>query len=269
MTATGPHDVRPNRVGDDLRLLLTQIRYEQISYWRNPAQAFFTFAFPLMFFFILTGIAGGQHDVRQLGPGVALSQYYTPSILAYAVMSACFLSLTLMTVGRRETGILKRYRGTPLPTWILLGGFIGSSLVVALLLGIVVIGAAVLFFGVSLAAAHLLPVAVMILIAALPFCALGLAVSSLIPNLDSGPAIVNLPFFILVFISGTYFPVSGTLARVADYFPLRPLTDGLFRCFDPRQNGSAWSGHDVRTLLVWGAVAVFFAVRRFRWVPRR
>lgn len=253
----------------DLRLLADQVRYEQISYWRNPGAAFFTFAFPLVFFFILTGIAGGQSDVKQLGAGTHLAQYYTPSILAYAIMSASFLSMTMGIVNKREAGILKRYRGTPLPTWVMLGGFIGSSLIVSLLLAAVVIGAAVAFFGVSLGAGSLLPIAGIVVLASLAFCAMGLAVSSLIPNLDSGPAIINLPFFVLVFISGTYFPVGGTLLKVAEYFPLRPLMDGMTRSFIPQMPGLQAYGHDAWVLFVWGVAAVVFAVRRFRWVPRR
>jgi ABC-2 type transport system permease protein len=253
----------------DLRLLLKQVRYEQISYWRNPAAAFFTFAFPLVFFFILTGIAGGQGDKQHLGAGVHLAQYYTPSILAYAIMSASFLSLTMSIVNKREEGILKRYRGTPLPTWVLLGGFIGSALIVSLLMSAVVIGAGVVLFGVHLAASDLGPIAGIVVLSTLAFCALGLAVSSLIPNLDSGPAIINLPFFILVFISGTYFPVGGTLKDIAGYFPLRPLMDGMLRYFDPFMPELQTYGHDAWLLLVWGAAAVVFAVRRFRWVPRR
>lgn len=269
MTSVAIRSARSSSLCADLHLLWEQIRYEQRIYWRNPAAAFFTFAFPLVFFFILTGIAGSSTDAQDLGKGVHLSQYYTPSILAYAVMSACFLSLTMGIVRKREAGILKRYRGTPLPTSILIGGFIGSSMVVALLLGVFVIGAAVLFFGVHLPASHLLPIAVLILVAALAFCALGIAVSSLIPNDDSGPAVVNLPFFILVFISGTYFPVSGTLAKVAGYFPLRPLTKGMFNAFNPYYTGSIWSASELKTLLIWGVVATVFAVRRFRWLPRR
>ena len=253
----------------DVKLLLRQVRYEQISYWRNPGAAFFTFAFPLVFFFILTGIAGGQSDRGDLGSGVHLAQYYTPSILAYAIMSASFLSMTMSIVNKREAGILKRYRGTPLPTWALLGGFIGSALIVSLLLSAVVIAAAIAFFGVHLAASQLLPIAGIVILATLAFCALGLAVSSLIPNLDSGPAIINLPFFVLVFISGTYFPVTGTLQKVAGYFPLRPLMDGMMHSFIPQMPGIKDYGHDAWVLLVWGLVAVFFAVRRFRWVPRR
>jgi len=252
---------------NDLALVGKQIQYEQKSYWRNPGAAFFTFAFPLVFFFILTSLAGGQTDKQDLGAGVKLSQYYTPSILAYAIMSACLLAVSMTMVRQREDGILKRYRGTPAPAWSIVGGVIGSSVVVAVLLAAVVLVFGKLVYGVKLPASHILPIIVTILLAALVFCAIGIAISSLIPNMDSGPAIINLPFFILVFISGTYFPVSGTLAKVAAYFPLRPFITGMFREFNPYATGSVWVWHDLRTLLIWGVVAVIVAVRRFRWMP--
>jgi ABC-2 type transport system permease protein len=252
---------------NDVALVAKQIRYEQKSYWRNPGAAFFTFAFPLVFFFILTSLAGGQTDKQDLGPGVKLSQYYTPSILAYAIMGACLLAVSLTMVRNREQGILKRYRGTPAPAWSLVGGVIGSSVIVTALLTAVVLLFGKVVYGVKLPASHLLPMLVTILIASLVFCAIGIAVSALIPNEDSGSAIINLPFFILVFISGTYFPVNGTLGKVAAFFPLRPFITGMFREFNPYATGSVWPWHDLRTLAIWGVVAVIVAVRRFRWMP--
>ena len=55
-------------MSSDVALVGTQIRYEQKSYWRNPTAAFFTFAFPLVFFFILVGVAGGGHDAESSAP---------------------------------------------------------------------------------------------------------------------------------------------------------------------------------------------------------
>jgi ABC-2 type transport system permease protein len=255
-------------MSSDIALVATQIRYEQKSYWRNPGAAFFTFAFPLVFFFILVGLAGGGHDQSVL-PGVKLAQYYTPSVLAYGVMSACFLSISLTLVRQREFGILKRMRGTPLPSWAFIGGIIGNAVVVATLLSLVCIVFAILVYGVSLPASHILPLIVTIALAALVFCALGIAASSLIPNMDAGPAIVNLPYFVLVFISGTYFPINGGLAKVAAWLPLRPFIVAMFKAFDPRTTGSAWSPHQLGSLLIWGVVGTVFAVRHFRWTPRR
>jgi ABC-2 type transport system permease protein len=252
---------------NDVRLLLRQIRYEQLTYWRNPASAFFTFAFPLMFFFIFASIFGSKHN-GDLG-GVKTIQYYTPSILGYAIMSACFVNIALMLSVRRDAGILKRLRGTPLPPWAFVGGIVGSSLIISAALTVVSLVFARLVYGVKLPAGHLLPVLLTILVAAIAFCAIGVAVSSLIPNADAGPAIINLPYFVLVFLSGTYFPVTGNLAKAASYFPLRPFIQALYRSFDPHVHGSLWAWHDVQTILIWGAVGVVVAVRRFRWEPRR
>jgi ABC-2 type transport system permease protein len=254
-------------MSSDVGLVATQIRYEQKSYWRNPSAAFFTFAFPLVFFFILVGAAGGGHS--SVVPGVKLSQYYAPSVLGYGVMSACFLNIALTLVRQREFGVLKRLRGTPLPSWALIGGIIGNAMIVATLLSVVCITFAIIVYGVSLPASHILPVAVTIALASLVFCALGVAVSSLIPNLDSGPAIVNLPYFVVVFISGTYFPINGNLAKVAGYLPLRPFIVAMFKAFNPFTTGSAWAPHQLGSLAIWGVLATLFAVRNFRWTPRR
>ena len=116
---------------------------------------------------------------------------------------------------------------------------------------------AIAVYGVSLPASHVLPVIVTIALAAFVFCALGVAVSSAIPNVDSGPAIINLPFFVMVFISGTYFPISGGLATVAAWLPLRPFIVALYyHAFNPlTAHGSGWAPHQLESLAIWGIVA--------------
>jgi ABC-2 type transport system permease protein len=123
---------------------------------------------------------------------------------------------------------------------------------------------------VNLPAAHILPLVVTIVLAAIVFCAIGIAASSFIPNADSGPAIVNVPYFVMVFISGTYFPINGTLEKIAAYLPLRPFIVALYSGFNPLTfHDSGWAWHQLGSLLIWGAAAVFVAVRRFKWIPNR
>jgi ABC-2 type transport system permease protein len=254
----------------DVALVGAQIRYEQKSYWRNPLAAVFTFAFPIILFFILVAAAGGGHDKQVLGASVLLKQYYTPSVLAYGVMSACFLNLALTLTRQRESGILKRMRGTPLPSWALISGIIGSAVIVSALLSAVCIVFSVVGYNVHLPAAHILPLVVTIVLASVVFCGLGIAASSFIPNADSGPAVVNVPYFVMVFISGTYFPIKGGLATVSSYLPLRPFIAAMYKDFNPlNAHGSGWAWHQLGSLLIWGAISVFVAVRRFQWVPRR
>lgn len=257
-------------MSSDIALVGTQIRYEQKSYWRNPLAAVFTFAFPLVLFIILVATAGSGHDKKDLGASVLLKQYYTPSVLAYGVMSACFLNLALTMTRQREAGILKRMRGTPLPSWALIGGVIGSAVIVALGLSAVCVLFASIVYNVSLPGSHVLPLIVTIVLASVAFCALGIAASSFIPNIDSGPALVNVPYFVMVFISGTWFPITGGLAKVANYLPLRPFTTAMYKAYNPfTANTSGWAWHQLGSLLIWGAIGVFVAVRRFQWTPKR
>ena len=161
-------------------------------------------------------------------------------------------------------------RGTPAPSWSLVGGLIGSAVIVAALLSTVVLVFAELVYGVSLPgqprpADHRDDP-----LASLVFCALGIAISSLIPNMDSGPAIINLPFFILVFISGTYFPVTGNLAKIAGYFPLRPFITAMYHSFDPYATRQRCGpGTTCATWRSGASSASSFAVRHFRWLPSK
>jgi len=95
-----------------LTLLGRQIRYEQKLYWRSHELAFFTFLFPIIIFVLLGSVYGD--DVIE-SEGVKGSAYLLAGILGYGVASTAFAGLAIVIVVRREAGILKRLRGTPLP----------------------------------------------------------------------------------------------------------------------------------------------------------
>jgi ABC-2 type transport system permease protein len=253
----------------DFALVATQVRYEQKGYWRNPLAAVFTFVVPMALFFVFMSTAGG-HTAMISGANVYLRQYYTPSVLAFGVTSACFLNLSLTLTRQREAGILKRMRGTPLPSWALVGGIIGNSVIVSAITSTLTLLFATLVYNVHIPLGHVLPLIVAILLAAAVFCSLGIAVSSFLPNADSAPALVNFPYFILVAVSGTYFPISGGLAKVTGYLPLRPFITALYQVFDPTQySASGWNWHSFLVLSIWGLVGMRIAIHRFQWAPRR
>ena len=119
---------------------------------------------------------------------------------------------------------------------------------------------------------HILAAAVSVAVGALVFCALGLAMTIVIPNADAAPAIVNGVFLPIVFISGTFFPVPSTsvLAQIAEVFPVRHFIDAMFTAFDPaRQSSSGFNGTDLLVMAAWGVAAVVIAARRFRWEPTK
>jgi len=86
-----------------LRLTGVQLRYVNKAFWRNPASAFFTFAFPLMFLVIFTALLG--HFTVQLGSRtVNTSTYYVASMASFSVITACFNNIAAAVTFQREDG---------------------------------------------------------------------------------------------------------------------------------------------------------------------
>ena len=79
---------------------------------------------------------------------------------------------------------------------------------------------------------HWLAIAVALALGAASFCALGVAVASLIRNSEAAPAVVQLVLFPLLFVSGTYMPIhSEVLNRISGALPVRPFNDALLAPF--------------------------------------
>jgi ABC-2 type transport system permease protein len=113
---------------------------------------------------------------------------------------------------------------------------------------------------------HWAAIAAALVLGAACFCALGVAVASLIRNAEAAPAVVQLVLFPLLFISGTYLPIhSSMLDRVAGLLPVRPFNQALLGPF-AHHTGFAW--HSLGVLAGWGAAGALVAIRRFRWDPR-
>lgn len=260
---TEPTWTRPSR-GRDVALVWNQVRYEEKSFWRNPQSAFFTFAFPVMIFVIFGAVFNSTKKDMAFGARVTPLQYYVPAITALSVVGACYRNLAIRLSMRRQFGVLKRVRGTPLPAWGYFAGLLVHCIVISVIdVGLLVgIGAA---YGVVLRTAWG-AILVTLVIGALAFCALGVAVSALISNAEAAPAAVAVILFPLLFISGTYFPIASSfLNTLANIFPVRPFTKAIFTPF------AAHGGLDLaalRTVLIWGLVAAVVAVHRFRWDAR-
>ncbi|PAU46271.1 ABC transporter permease [Streptomyces albireticuli] len=249
-----------------LALLWHQIRYEQLTFWRSPQSAFFTFVFPVVVIAIFGGLFGGIGE-SEFYYGRSALQYYVSTIAAVSVLGSCYSQLAIVLAARRQNGILRRVRATPLPASVYFVGLLAHCVVVSVVdvLLITLVGR---LYGVSLpASSQLLTLALTLVLGAAAFCALGVAVASLIRDAEAAPSVVQFVLFPLVFVSGTYMPIhSGPLNGIADVLPVKPFNDALLRAFTTDHTGLPW--RDLGVLLLWGAVGAVVAVRRFRWDPR-
>ncbi|MEU9479220.1 ABC transporter permease [Streptomyces sp. NPDC048191] len=266
MSVAAPRPAAGRTLGRGLRLLRHQIRYEQLSFWRNPQSAFFTFVFPVVVMAVFGGLFDGTGK-NEFYYGRSALQYYVSTIAAVSVLGSCYSQLAIVLSARRQNGTLKRVRATPLPASAYFVGLLTHCVLVSVV-DVLLITAVGRLYGVPLpAASQWAALAVSLVLGAAAFCALGVAVASLIRNAEAAPSVVQLVLFPLVFVSGTYMPVhSALLNGLAGALPVKPFNDALLRAFTTHQAGLPWRDHGV--LLLWGAAGAAVAVRRFRWDPR-
>ncbi len=252
----------------DLEMLGRQVHYEQLFFWRNRIGAVFTVGFSVVFL-VLLGSSAGSSTISFLG-GIRQIQYYVAAFAAYGVMSACFNMLAVSLVVRREMGLLKRLRLSPLPKWMMLSGVFANALIVSVVQVVLLLAIGKLGYHVDLPD-NFLALAVALVAGILCFTALGVASSTLIPNQEAAGPIISIVFFVLLFLSGLWYPLKpgSGLAQVSAWFPVRHLIVAVFAPFDLRPDVSPWAWHDILILGIWGVVGVVVALRRFSWEPHR
>ena len=249
-------------------LTADQLRYVNKAFWRNPASAFFTFAFPLMFLVIFTALLG-EGDITIGSRTVSLATYYVAAMAAFSVITACYNNIAISLTFQRDAGVLKRTNGTPLPAGVFLGARVVHALVMSVLLvAITTAFGAVLYDAEIPSGATLGRVLVMLVVGAAAFCALGFAVTTVIPNADAAAPIVNATILPLLFLSGIFIPLGDNtpawISTIAKVFPVKHFADGLQAGF----LGTAFHWTDVAVVGAWGVGGLLLALRFFSWEPR-
>lgn len=250
-------------------LTLRQVRYTNKAFWRNPASAFFTFAFPLMFLVIFTSLLGSG-TVPIAGHLVNQTTYYVANMAAFSVITACYTNIAISVTFQRDSGVLKRTEGTPLPGGAYLTGRVLHAMLVSLLLVVITAAFGSAFYGANVpSGATLLRFLVMLVVGSASFCALGLAITTVVPNADAAPAVVNATVLPLLFLSGIFIPIGDTspawIRWVARIFPVRHFALGMSAGF----LGTPFAWRDVLIVAAWGLAGLAVARRFFSWEPRR
>ena len=254
----------------DLQLTGHQVFDEQRAFWRNRSRAFFSFALPLMFLIIFASL---NHSDR-LGDrgGIPADAFVIPGLLAYGVIMATFTNLASDLALSRETGVLKRMQGTPLPAGVFIAGRIGSAAIVAAAVSVVTLVIADVAFGIAVPTATLPAIVLTLAVGTACWAALGIAVAALIPNAQSAGAVTMALILPLTFISGVWGEFGGLpawLHHIAQLFPIEHLAHALQVAFDPRTTGSGVSPGDLGILVLWLGVGVAFGLRYLRAELRR
>jgi ABC-2 type transport system permease protein len=246
-----------------VRLFAHQLRTEQLLFWRSREAAVFVFLFPLMLFALLTAVYNGHIYGRPAAWALLAG------MLGYGAANTAFGGLALILVARRELGILKRIRSTPLPAATYLVAVLVSMLIVFALQA-----AALFALGKVLRDTpfprHALSVVLLLALGAACFAALGLALCGLIRSLEGSSAVVNVIILPMAFLSGSFGPTRrypSALRAIGDVLPLKYLVNSMNAIY--LHGREIWDRPgSVAVLAAWGVAGLAVAMRRFRWEPR-
>ena len=249
-----------------MRLFLHEVKTEQLLFWRNRESAFFTFLLPVIFFLVFGSIYGDSTITKE---NLRAAPFLEAGMIGYGVASTAFAGLAITMVIRRESGVLKRIRATPLPPATYLLAVLLSTFIVFLVETALIIAIGRLLFSVAIPDRPF-SLLVALVIGSVAFAAMGLGLTSAVRSAEGSSAVVNFVYLPMAIISGTFFTPKeypGFLRAIADVLPLTYFTK-LTRNVMVRHDHIWSQGSSLAAVLLWGAIGLLAAVRGFRWQPR-
>lgn len=263
-----------SRVVQALRIGVNRGILEIKQFNRAREAVVFTIAFPVILLFIFGSIFDDE-----IAPSVTFSQYFVAGMIASGLVNSGFQNLAITIPMERDSGALKRLRGTPMP---ISSYFIGKSIQVAYSMSLQIVlllffGS--LFFGLEIPefGAKWLAFAWIVLLGSLSATVLGIAFSSVPKSGRAASAVVSPIVIILQFFSGVFFVFSqlpGWMQQFAAIFPLKWLTQGMRYVFLPDSfatqevAGDFELGKIAIILTLWTIIGTLIAIKTFKWMRR-
>jgi ABC-2 type transport system permease protein len=246
-----------------VRLFWHQLRWEQIVFWRSREAAVFVFLFPLLLFALLTAVYNGTLYGRPASWGLLAG------MLGYGCANTAFAGLALLLISRRELGILKRIRATPLPT----GAYL-TAVLVSIMIVFALQATSLFVLGRLLKSTpwpgHFVSIVLTLALGGAAFAGLGMAITGFVRSLEGSSAVLNVIVLPLAFLSGSFGTTRHypkVLRAIGDALPLKYLLDAINSVYlHGHELWHEWT--DVAVLTGWGVLGIVVAMRKFRWEPR-
>ncbi len=224
-------------------------------HFRNTLALLYGYLFPLIFlvaFWVLY-----RHEkvplLRHMG-----------ELLTVAVLGGACFGLPTTMVSERERGVWRRYRLTPMPTWL----FVTSTVLARYL---IVLSAGVLQLSVALAVgmtfpAHPFDLWVAFTLVAFAFIGLGLVIATMADNVPAVQALGQCIFLPMLIIGGVAVQLAslpGWAQRLSAYFPGRYAVEAIQGAVTG--GGLAAHGFSLLALALIGVAGCYAGAKLFRW----
>ncbi|OCB32286.1 ABC transporter [Mycobacterium malmoense] len=255
-----------------LRIGVSRILPELKMFYRRPEQLVLTFSMPAVIGILLGSIFSTKMPHSDTSTGAVLAA----SILAYGILSTSFINLGISIAADRESGALRRLRGTPTTASSYFVGKIALVAVASLAEAVVLLSVGVLVFKLHLpTSAFGWFTLTWVFVMGIVSCSLlGIFVSNLATNAVSAAVITNGPGVALQFVSGTYVPLIALptwMLTLGSVFPVKWMAQGFrsvllpsnMAAFEPAGSWEHW--HTFFVLTAWSIGGLIACLTVFRW----
>jgi ABC-2 type transport system permease protein len=255
-----------------LRIGLSRVGPELKMFYRRPEQMVLTFSLPAVICILLGSIFSTKLPHTDTSTGSVIAA----GMLAYGILSTSFINLGISIAADRDTGALRRLRGTPTTA---LSYFIGKILLVAIVSlaeAIILLSVGLLFFELHLPTTVFgwFTLTWVFLLGIVSCSLLGIFISNLASNAVAAAVVTNGPAVGLQFVSGTYVPLvvlPTWMLTLGSIFPVKWMAQGFrsvllpsnMAAFEPAGSWEHWHIFLVLTSWTIGGLAACLAV--FRW----
>jgi ABC-2 type transport system permease protein len=224
----------------DVHLVAVQTRFQLIGLARNRRAVVLGLVFPVVLLVMFNSVfVRGDDTVDLAGATVTAHAYFTAAMLAYAILGSAFNQLAIGLVNQRESGQLKRLRGTPVPAWTFVVATVLRVVTTVGLMAVVLLAIGRFAYDVPISAEALGEIVLYVVLGTATMCSVGIAATTELP---------------------------GWLERIGRVFPVYHLASGLQTALGITGD-TALSGGNLLALALWAVAGIAFAARRFRWEP--
>jgi ABC-2 type transport system permease protein len=258
-----------------VRIGLSRVLPELKMFYRRPEQVALTFSMPAVICLLLGSIFTATLPNSDISTGAVIAA----SMLAYGILSTSFINLGISIAADRDTGALRRLRGTPATAT---SYFIGKVMLVAIVSvaeAVILLAVGVLVFGLRLPddLSGWLTLSWVFILGITSCSLLGILISNVASNAVSAAVVTNGPAVGLQFLSGTYVPLMilpTWMLVLGSIFPVKWIAQGFRSVLLPPQMevfepaGSWEHGRIFLVLAAWSVAGLIGCLSVFRWSDR-
>lgn len=222
-----------------MSVYVIEAKYEFLKLWRMPAYAVPSILFPVMFY-ALFGLAFGSGRVT---PTTTMAAYLIATYGAFGVIGAALFGFGVGVAVERGQGWMTLKRATPMPPLAYFAAKLFMAAVFSAIIALLLFTLGSMFGGVSFPALTWVRLFVTLVLGAIPFGALGLAIGYLVgPN--AAPAIVNILYLPAAFGSGLWIPIDvmpPIVKAIAPFLPPYHLGQLALSAIGADRGAPAWT----------------------------